>query len=135
MDIPVRNVGGKGSFCFIEKSSWPALNFRVSKVDYFASSFRFPILLFSLKNSKIKSHLHCTRGITLKRVTSNGAHLRDSAPGHHSFKETSQPLATLSDLTGPGIDLIKARIAWSLINHLDSIVPSLQYEAVPSTLI
>ena len=31
-----------------------------------------------------KSHLHYTRGITRKRVTSGGAHLRSLTPGQHS---------------------------------------------------
>ena len=39
---------------------------------------------------KSKSNLHYTRGITPKRVTSGGAHLRGLAPGQHSSEETSQ---------------------------------------------
>ena len=34
--------------------------------------------------------LNYTRGITPKRVTSCGAHLRGLAPGQHSSEETSQ---------------------------------------------
>ena len=56
---------------------------------------------------QIKSNLHYTRDITLKRVTSGGAHLRSLAPLQHSSEETSQRwLAvgdTVSDLTGLGI--------------------------------
>ena len=37
-----------------------------------------------------KSNLHYTRGITPKRVTSGGAHLRGLAPGLHSSEGTSQ---------------------------------------------
>ena len=42
------------------------------------------------RDQKIKSKLHYTRGIMLKRVTSGGAHLRGLALGEHSFEETSQ---------------------------------------------
>ena len=38
----------------------------------------------------IKSNLRYTRGITPKRVTSGGAHLRGAAPGLHSSEQTSQ---------------------------------------------
>ena len=44
----------------------------------------------------------------LKRVTSNGVHLRDLAFDQHSFEETSRRWRAVddivSDLTGPGID-------------------------------
>ena len=40
--------------------------------------------------SNQKSNLYYTRGITPKRVTSGGAHLRGLAPGVHSSEETSQ---------------------------------------------
>ena len=56
---------------------------------------------------KKKSNLHYTRGITLKRVTSSGAHLRGLAPGLHSSEETSQwwrAVGDTADLTGPGIE-------------------------------
>ena len=36
-----------------------------------------------------KLNLHYTRGIASKRVTSDGIHLRGSAPGQHSSEETS----------------------------------------------
>ena len=36
-----------------------------------------------------KNNLYCIRGITPKRVTSGGAHLRGLAPGQHSSEETS----------------------------------------------
>ena len=39
---------------------------------------------------KKKSSFHYTQGITPKRVTSCGAHLRGLAHGQHSFEETSQ---------------------------------------------
>ena len=41
--------------------------------------------VISISNSR----LHDTRGITPKRITSGGAHLRDLAPVQHSFEETS----------------------------------------------
>ena len=37
-----------------------------------------------------KSNLHYTRGITPKRVTSGGAHLRCLAPAQHNSEEISQ---------------------------------------------
>ena len=47
--------------------------------------------------TKRKSNLHCTRGITPKRVTSSGVHLRGLAPGQNSFEETSQMWRTIGD--------------------------------------
>ena len=44
---------------------------------------------------KIKSYFHYTRGITPKRVTSGGAHLRGLAPGLHSSEGTSQRWQTV----------------------------------------
>ena len=47
---------------------------------------------------KSKSNLHYTRGITPKRVTSGGAHLRGLAPGLTAPKKRrsgGEPLATL----------------------------------------
>ena len=41
-------------------------------------------------NVDFKSNLQYTCGITPKRVTSGGAHLRSLAPGLHSSEETSQ---------------------------------------------
>ena len=57
---------------------------------------------------KLKSNLHYSRGITPKRVTSGGPHLRGLGLGQHSSEETSQRwLAvgnSVSDLTGPKIE-------------------------------
>ena len=54
-----------------------------------------------------KSNPYYTRGITSKRVTSGGVHLRGLAPGQHSSEETSQRTGaagnTASDLTETGI--------------------------------
>ena len=36
-----------------------------------------------------KSNVHYARGMTQKRATSGGAHLRGSAPEQHSSEETS----------------------------------------------
>ena len=47
--------------------------------------------------SNQKSNLHYTRGITPKRVTSGGAHLRGLAPGLHSSEETSQRWRAVGD--------------------------------------
>ena len=44
-----------------------------------------------------ESNLHYTRGITPKRVTSGGAHLRGLAPGLHSSEETSQRWRAVGD--------------------------------------
>ena len=44
-----------------------------------------------------KSNFHYTRGITPKRVTSSGAHLRGLAPGLHSSEETSQRWRAVGD--------------------------------------
>ena len=47
-------------------------------------------LLFGNYLIKKKLNLHYTRGITLKRVTSDGPHLCGSALGLTSSEETSQ---------------------------------------------
>ena len=56
-----------------------------------------------------KSILHHSRGITSKRVTSGGAHVRSLAPGQLSFEKTSQQLQPIgdnvSDLTDLGFKL------------------------------
>ena len=49
----------------------------------------------NLKNQK--SNLHYTCGITTKRATSDGAHLRGLAPMQHSSDETSQRWRAVSD--------------------------------------
>ena len=49
------------------------------------------------KESNQKSNLHYTRGITPKRVTSGGTHLRGLAPGRHSSEETSQRWRAVGD--------------------------------------
>ena len=55
-----------------------------------------------------KSNFYNTPGITPKRVTRGGAHLRDLVPERHSSEETFQRWRnvgdTLSDLTGPAIE-------------------------------
>ena len=66
-----------------------------------------PAISLSLNENK-KSNLPCTRGITLKRVTSCEAHLRGLAPKQHSSEETSKRRRAfadiLSDLIGLGIE-------------------------------
>ena len=47
--------------------------------------------------SNQKSNLNYIRGITPKRVTSGGAHLRGLAPGLHSSEETSQRWRAVGD--------------------------------------
>ena len=50
----------------------------------------------------LHKNLHHARGITPKRVTNGGAHLRGwTAQQRHSGGE---PLTTVSDLTGPAIE-------------------------------
>ena len=44
-----------------------------------------------------KSNLHNNRGITPKRVTSGGAHLRCLAPGQHSSEEISKRWRAVGD--------------------------------------
>ena len=44
-----------------------------------------------------KSNHHYTRGITSKRVTCRGIHLRGLASGQHSSKETSQRWRAVGD--------------------------------------
>ena len=69
----------------------------------------------------IKLNLQHTRGITLKRVTSDGAHLCGLAPGQHSFKETLQLWRaigdTASDLTCPGIKPKTSRIDSDVLHN------------------
>ena len=43
-------------------------------------------------------NLHYTRGITPKRVTSGGVHLRSLAPGQYSSEETSQRWRAAGDI-------------------------------------
>ena len=50
-------------------------------------------------------NLHHTRGITPKRVSSGGVHLRDLAPGQHSSEETSlrwESMANYLQFNRPG---------------------------------
>ena len=46
--------------------------------------------MFNIANIKSKSNLHRTRGITPKRATNGGAHLRGFVSGQHSSAENSQ---------------------------------------------
>ena len=75
---------------------------------------------FISNDQLIKSNLHYTRGITPKRATSGGIHLRGLAPGQHSSEETSQRWRAVGnavyDLIGtesnpdlPGRDLATGR--------------------------
>ena len=55
--------------------------------------------------TQIKSSRHYTRGIKPECVTSDGVHLRGLAPGQHrNVTSVASRSATVSDLTGPGID-------------------------------
>ena len=73
--------------------------------------------MLALKNS----NRHYTRGITAKRVTSGGIHLRNLAPGQHSSEETSQRWRavddTLSDLTGQVIEPKPTAPISDVLNH------------------
>ena len=75
----------------------------------------FPVL------TKKKSTLHYTRGITPKRVTTGGVHLRDLALGQHNSEETTQQWRdvgdTVSDLTSPGIEPTTIRTDRDVFNH------------------
>ena len=46
---------------------------------------------------KSKSNLHYTYGVTSKCVTSGGTHLRDLAPGQHTFEETWKQWQAVGD--------------------------------------
>ena len=65
-------------------------------------------MFVDLKNfqltAKLKLKSNYTRGITPKRVTSGGPHLRGLAPELYSSKVTSQRWQAVDDLTGPGIE-------------------------------
>ena len=71
-----------------------------------------------------KSNLHSTRGITPKRVTSGGAHLRGLAPGQQSCDEKLQPWRavgeTMFGLTGSEIETKTYRIDSNVFNHYDT---------------
>ena len=60
----------------------------------------------SIKTKPIRKMFHYTHGITPKRVTNGGAHIRSLASGLHSYEETSQRGQTVggivSGLTDPG---------------------------------
>ena len=65
-------------------------------------------VIITLRHQKPNIHYKYTRGITPKRVTSDGIHLCGFAPGQHSSEETSQRSRVVgdavSDLTDPGIE-------------------------------
>ena len=73
-----------------------------------------------------KSNLYCTRGITQKRVTSGGAHLRDLVPGQHSCEATSQRWRdvgdTVSSLTGSGIEPQTFRTDSDMLKQLFNLI-------------
>ena len=74
--------------------------------------------------NKSKSNLYYTRGITPKRVTSSGAHLRCFALEQHSSEETSKRWQavgdTVSDLTEPGIESQTSRTDSVRLTTVDS---------------
>ena len=77
----------------------------------FGSSLTKKLIRLTIRLSDLerkKSNLHYTHGITLKLVTSGGAHLRGLAPGQYSSEETSQRWLAVGDsvsnLTGPRIE-------------------------------
>ena len=78
------------------------------------NDYLYSVIFLQLEQKKLiqtlarKSNLHYTRGITLKRATSGGAHFRSLAPGQHCSEETSQQWRgvgdTVTDLTSPGME-------------------------------
>ena len=68
---------------------------------------------------QIKSSLHS--GITPKRVTSGGAHLRGSAPRQHNSEETSRRWRAVGDTAfaqpGPGIELTTSSADSNVFNR------------------
>ena len=73
-----------------------------------ASADVVSVCLDYFRNKPKKPKSYYTHGITPKRVTSGGAHLRGLAPGQHSSKETLKRWravgVTVSDLTGLEIE-------------------------------
>ena len=73
-------------------------------------------------SSFYKSNLHYTHGITRKRVTSGGAHLRGLARGQHSSKKTSLRCRvvedTVSDLTDLGMESKTFRADSGVLSHI-----------------
>ena len=55
------------------------------------------MLILTNKKHQIKNQIFIIRGITPKRVTSGGAHLRGLAPELHSSEETSQRWRAVGD--------------------------------------
>ena len=73
-------------------------SYRRRAARIFFKSYYYLLILLILNSSKIKkSNLCYTRGITPKRVTSGGAHLRGLAPGLRSPEETSQRWRSVGD--------------------------------------
>ena len=68
------------------------------KVGWIETYFeKFNIFIKTGKSNQIKSKLNYTHGISRKRVTSGGAHLRHLAPRLHSFEETWQRWRAVGD--------------------------------------
>ena len=70
--------------------------------------------VYSVKHKKKarmkKSNLRCFSGITPRRVTSGGVHLRGLAPGQHSSDETAQGWRVVGDAVSDLTDPKNARI-------------------------
>ena len=68
-----------------------------------------------------KSNLHYTRRVASKRVTSDGIHLHDLAPGQRSSEETSQRWRAVEgsvfDLTELEMELKTYRTNYDVFNH------------------
>ena len=78
--------------------------------------------LTSLCLPRKKSHLHYTRSITPKRVTSGGIHLRDMAPGQHrNVAAVASRWRQLFDLTGPGSSTMTYPADSDVFNHQSSL--------------
>ena len=81
--LPI-SVDGGVRYCHRVSLQWPSTNQHLWLLYLWRLGFAFAWF-----DSRKKSNLHYTRGNTLKRVSSGGAHLRGLAPGQHSPKETA----------------------------------------------
>ena len=66
----------------------PPVELRTLKVKF--ERYKAAMIMISLEQKDFKSNFYCSRGITAKRVTSGGIHLRGLAPEQQSSEETSQ---------------------------------------------
>ena len=79
--------------CYADSIMWISYNKNTKKPNEITPKHHKPFIALDKRElcyAKLKRKLHCTRGITPKRVTSGRDHLYDIAPGQHSSEETPQ---------------------------------------------